>query len=127
MRAEGLGHLCDHRKVAPGLLPLGCKSAPSRPDAWMIRRGHKDAGIGWMRKHGAKEDPLDTQHDTWITLVEVKMCPNVPRVQASVHPRAAVPLPRQRRRQLGMGEELAVVAGTQQLGGTLHACWRCLE
>ena len=76
MRSAGLGHLCDHRQVPPGLLPPGCTSAPSRPDAWMIRRGHTDAGLGWIRKHGAAKDPLGTQDDTWITLVEIKMCPD---------------------------------------------------
>ena len=76
MRAAGLGHLCAHRQVAPGLLPTGCMSAPSRPDAWMIRRGRKEAGLGWMRTHGTKASPLDTQERTRITLVEIKMCPD---------------------------------------------------
>ena len=76
MHTAGLGHLCEHRQVSPGLLPPGCTTAPSRPDAWMIRRGHKEAGLGWMRTCGQKNDPLDTQDDTWITLVEIKMCPD---------------------------------------------------
>ena len=42
----------------------------------MIRRGHSTSGLGWMNKHGAESEPLNSQEDTWITLIEIKMCPD---------------------------------------------------
>ena len=76
MRAAGLGHLCAHRHIPRSMLPPGCASAPSRPDAWMIRRGHSTSGLGWMNTHGAESKPLNSREDTWITLIEIKMCPD---------------------------------------------------
>ena len=78
MRAAGLGHLCTYRSVPKTLLPLTCVRAPSRPDAWMVRAG-REAGLGWARARGPSWSPSDQDPDspdTWVTLIEVKICPD---------------------------------------------------
>ena len=83
MQAAGLGHLSTHRQVIPGLLPPGRTLAPSRPDAWMVRRGEDASGIGWVNKYGSRPDPLSGREDTGVTLIEVKMCPDTDPTQQS--------------------------------------------
>ena len=82
MRAAGLSHLSTHRQVLPSLLPPGRTSAPSRPDAWMVNRGTDASGVGWVNNYGSRPDPL-SGGDTWITLIEFKMCPNTDPTQQS--------------------------------------------
>ena len=75
LQAAGLGHLSEHRRVAPSLLPPRCTSVPSRPDAWLVTRGD-DAGRGWMNKYGSLTNALPPGAQTWVTLVEFKCCPD---------------------------------------------------
>ena len=42
----------------------------------MVWREGDAPGIGWVNKYGSLPDPLSGGEHTWVTLIEVKMCPN---------------------------------------------------